>query len=159
MVARVAGADPIIGVDVHPKRLALARELGATHCLNTHEDSVAKSIRAITGSGVAHVVETTGDTALNQAGLDLLNSRGKMALLTGESGPGSLTDGRRVFGVTQGDAVPQRFIPYLIKLHEEGRFHFDRLVRFYAFSDINQAMADASRGDVIKPVLRMGGRV
>jgi Zn-dependent alcohol dehydrogenase len=29
-------------------------------------------------------------------------------------------------------------------------------VTFYRFSDINQAIADANRGDIIKPVLRMG---
>jgi Zn-dependent alcohol dehydrogenase len=31
----------------------------------------------------------------------------------------------------------------------------DRLVKFYNFSDINQAMADARRGDTIKPVVRI----
>jgi aryl-alcohol dehydrogenase len=156
MAARIVGADPIIGVDIHPKRLALARELGATHCVNAREGSVAESIRAITGSGVDHVLESTGDGALYRVGLDLLNPGGSMALLTGGSGPGQLPDGRKVFGVIQGGAVPQRFIPYLIKLHREGRFPFDRLVTFYDFADINQAIADANGGDVIKPVLRIG---
>jgi aryl-alcohol dehydrogenase len=144
-------------VDIHPKRLALARELGATHCINAQEEDVAQSIRAITGSGVDHVVECTGDAALYQTGVDLLNPGGSMALLTGDSRPGELPDGRKVFCVIQGGAVPQRFIPYLIRLHQDGRFPFDRLVTFYNFRDINQAMADANRGDVIKPVLRMGG--
>ena len=34
MAARIAGCDPIIAVDVHEKRLVLARELGATHVIN-----------------------------------------------------------------------------------------------------------------------------
>ena len=59
-------------------------------------------------------------------------------------------------GVIQGDAVPQRFIPKLIKLHQAGQFPFDRLVRFYSFKEINRAMADAGNGDTIKPVLRIG---
>jgi hypothetical protein len=29
-------------------------------------------------------------------------------------------------------------------------------VTFYDFADINQAIADANRGEVIKPVLRIG---
>jgi aryl-alcohol dehydrogenase len=156
MAGRIAGADPIIGVDIHPKRLALARELGATHGVDARTDDVATSIRAITGRGVDHVVESTGEGALYRAGVGLLNPGGSMALLTGGGGPGELPDGRKVFGVIQGDAVPQRFIPYLIELHEQGRFPFDRLVTFYSFRDINRAIADANRGDVIKPVLRIG---
>jgi len=36
------------------------------------------------------------------------------------------------------------------------QFPFDRLVKFYDFSETNKAIADAKRGDTIKPVLRMG---
>src|ERR1700716_3222222 len=34
MAAKIAGCDPIIAVDVHDDRLALARTLGATHTIN-----------------------------------------------------------------------------------------------------------------------------
>jgi aryl-alcohol dehydrogenase len=51
--------------------------------------------------------------------------------------------------------VPQLFIPKLIKLYRAGQFPFDRLVKFYDFSDINRAIADAKRGDTVKPVLRI----
>src|SRR5471030_1559791 len=34
MAARISGCDPIIAVDVHEHRLALAREVGATHTIN-----------------------------------------------------------------------------------------------------------------------------
>jgi aryl-alcohol dehydrogenase len=51
--------------------------------------------------------------------------------------------------------VPQRFIPQLIALYHEGRFPYDRLVKFYAFSEINRAIADARSGKTIKPVLRI----
>jgi aryl-alcohol dehydrogenase len=34
----VAGATTIVGVDVNPRRLELARELGATHVINPGED-------------------------------------------------------------------------------------------------------------------------
>ena len=49
--------------------------------------------------------------------------------------------------------MPQRFIPKLIKQYKAGRFPFDRLVKFYDFKRINQAIADAKRGATIKPVL------
>lgn len=156
MAARVVGAGPVIAVDIVPKRLKLALELGATHALDNRKADLGKRIRAITGSGVDHVVETTGDPDLRRIGMEMLNAGGGMALLTGDSAPGELPDGRRVFGVIEGDAVPQRFIPYLIKLHRRGQFPFDRLLRFYNFADINRAIDDAKSGKTIKPVLRMG---
>ena len=57
--------------------------------------------------------------------------------------------------IIQGDAIPQLFIPELIRLYQAGRFPFDQLVRFYPFEKINDAFADSARGEVIKPVLRM----
>ena len=86
--------------------------------------------------------------------VDVLNPHGTVALLTGESGT-ALPEGRRTIGIIQGDAVPQIFIPKLIALYKAGKFPFDRLVRFYDFSKINTAIADAKAGDTIKPVLRI----
>ncbi len=66
-----------------------------------------------------------------------------------------LSEGRKTLGIIQGDAVPGRFIPKLIALHLAGQFPFDRLVKFYNFSEINRAIADAKHGDTIKPVMRI----
>jgi aryl-alcohol dehydrogenase len=156
MAARVVGADPIIAVDMNPKRLALARQLGATHTVNSVKTEVTQRIRAITGSGIDHVVESTGATALHRAGVRLLNAGGSMALLAGNGRTADLPDGRKVIDVIQGDAVPQTFIPYLINLYRRGLFPFDRLVKFYDFANINQAIADEKSGKTIKAVLRMG---
>jgi aryl-alcohol dehydrogenase len=63
--------------------------------------------------------------------------------------------GKRIMGIVEGDAVPQVFIPQLIELHKQGRFPFDRLVKFYPFAEINEAIADSEKGVTIKPILRM----
>jgi aryl-alcohol dehydrogenase len=51
--------------------------------------------------------------------------------------------------------VPQRFIPELIAWHRKGLFPCDCMVRLYDFDDINREVADARRGETIKPVLRI----
>lgn len=43
----------------------------------------------------------------------------------------------------------------MIALYQAGKFPFDRLVKIYDFSEINRAIADAKRGDTIKPALRI----
>ena len=55
-----------------------------------------------------------------------------------------------------GDSNPQAFVPYLAALHAQGKLPYDRFVKFDDFSDINYAIADSKRGEVIKPILRMG---
>jgi aryl-alcohol dehydrogenase len=156
MAARVVGADPIIGVDIKPIRLKLARELGATHIIDNRRHDIASHITRITGSGIDYVLDTTGDQEMFEITIRTLNRKGILALLAGNESAGSLSEGRKVISVIQGDAVPQRFIPNLIRLYQTGRFPFDRLVKFYDFKEINKAMADSKEGNTIKPVLRIG---
>ena len=47
------------------------------------------------------------------------------------------------------------FIPRLIELYKQGRFPFDKLIKFYSLDQINQAAADSEAGGTLKPVLRM----
>jgi len=155
MAARIVRAKTIIAVDIKPKRLKLARELGATHVIDNRVTDVAKSIAAITGHGVDYTVETSGDGKLFRLATELLNPSGRAAFLTGATGPDNLPGGRKALSVTQGNAVPQEFIPKLIRLWRSGWFPFDRLVKFYKFKDINRAIADSRKGETIKPVVRI----
>ena len=56
-------------------------------------------------------------------------------------------------GIVEGDAVPDLFLPLLVRLWEQGRFPVDRLVTTYDFDNINEAAHDAETGVVVKPVL------
>jgi aryl-alcohol dehydrogenase len=155
MAARLVGASPIIGVDRVPARLKLARELGATHVINNRREAVGPRIAEITGRGVDYILEITGGEGMYQLAVDLLNPHGTVALFTGASAADSLPRGRKAVAIIQGNAVPQRFIPKLIRLYRAGKFPFNRLVKFYDFSQINRAMADSRNGKTIKPVLRI----
>ncbi len=157
MAARLAGAGPIIGVDIRANRLKLAKELGATHAIRPPRQEIASCVKAITGGGVDYVLEITGRPELLRLAIDLLNPRGTVAIFSGERAPDSLGGGRRGVSIVEGDSVPQQFIPKLIALHRTGCFPFDRLIRYYEFRQINRAIADAKRGVAIKPVLRMRG--
>jgi aryl-alcohol dehydrogenase len=163
MAARIVGANPIIAVDVIPERLALAAELGATHTINGRQEDTRRRIAEITGRGADYVLEITGRPQMLKLALDLLAPLGTAALIggapAGTEAPVDMTallGGRTLRGIAQGDSIPQVFIPKLIDLYRAGLFPFDRLVRFYEFGEINQAVADAQRGDVIKPILRIG---
>lgn len=156
MAGRIASADPLIAVDRVPSRLALARELGATHAINSAEEDLAPALAAIVSDGLAYALDTSSVTALRRAALHALAPGGTLALVTGAADLGPIPDGSVVYDVVEGDAVPQEFIPQLIALWQAGQFPFDRLIRTYPFEQINEAVADSRSGVTIKPVLRMG---
>jgi aryl-alcohol dehydrogenase len=165
MAARITGCDPIIVVDIHDQRLAIARELGATHTINhkARQDIVAE-IRRITGGGVHYSLETSAVPALFRTAVEVLLPGGT-CILVGSARPGVdvaldmsfLQNGRSVRGVIQGDSVPETFIPKLVDLMLAGQLPVERMMTFYDLADINRAAADAAQGTTIKPVLRMPG--
>ena len=69
---------------------------------------------------------------------------------------GVMTTGKRIIGIIEGDSVPDLFIPSLVELHAQGRFPFDKLVKFYSLDQINQAAEDSEKGITIKPIVRLG---
>jgi aryl-alcohol dehydrogenase len=163
MAAKVAGCDPIIAVDIHDRRLALARGLGATHTINhTGRGDVVAEIRKVTGEGVRFSLETSAQPAVFREAVEVLMPAGTCVLLgSARSGTEVTFDmaflqfGRVVHGVIQGESHPQEFIPQLVDLLVQGKMPVDRMITFYDIADINRAAQDSASGATIKPVLRM----
>ncbi|MBA4609139.1 NAD(P)-dependent alcohol dehydrogenase [Aeromicrobium sp. Marseille-Q0843] len=162
MAAKVRDCATIIAVDIHDSRLELARELGATHVINSRTEDLGQTLASITnGAGVDYVVDTTGRPELLRAAADGIAVRGTVALVAATR-PGtevsfeigaSLVKGWTFKTVVQGSSVPQSFLPQLIQLWREGRFPIDALITEYSLDDINQGFADSADGTTIKPVV------
>ncbi len=162
LAAVVTGCAVRISVDPNEERLALARELGATHVVNPTKGDPVQAIREITGGlGTQFSLETSGNLGALRQALDSIQIMGECGMI-GAPAYGSeisfdtwgLLLGRKIRGICEGDSVPDLFIPKLVELHRQGRFAFDRLVTFYDFEQINEAVEDGERGRTIKAVLR-----
>ncbi|WNM33110.1 NAD(P)-dependent alcohol dehydrogenase [Streptomyces sp. Li-HN-5-11] len=161
MAAALTPATTIIAVDRVAERLALARELGATHTVDTGQTDLGEAISVITGGGGADgVVETTGNAGVLRAGVDALAARGTLVVVGAPPfgtevalDVNGLLGGKHITGITLGDAETQTFIPALVRLVKEGRLPLHRLVTTYPFTDIDQAARDMGAGKAIKPVL------
>ncbi len=163
MAAKIAGADPIIAVDIHDSRLALARELGATHIINGKSSDAFAAIRELCPQGLAYAFDTTGINALIQNAFNLLAPLGIVGIV-GASPPTDdlvfnetsfMGGGKRVMGILGGDSDLFDFLPELIEHHLAGRFPHDRLIQTFPFSAINEAFHAGESGAVVKPVLLM----
>lgn len=158
MAARVAGATSIVAVDVNPKRLKLAAELGATDTIDAADPGLAKRVRQASAGGTQYSLDTTGRSRVLSTALDVLRPGGVLAVLGTPRDdwtltPRQLSTGRSIRGVLMGDATPALFIPSLIALWRQGRFPFDRLIQTFPLHAINEAERAMLAGDVVKPVL------
>lgn len=161
MGAVVAGAHPIVAVDRVPEKLALARELGATHLVDG-EDDVVGAIRAATGGGADHAVETVGSAAVLALAY-AATRRGGTTTTVGLPHPEaelkipavSLTAEERILrGSYLGSCVPRRDIPRFVALFRAGRLPVDRLLTHrLAPSEINEGFERLARGDAVRQVL------
>ncbi len=164
MAAVAAGCTTIVGVDVRPDRLELARELGATHVVNGAEEDAAEEVGGITGGGPGYALETTGVPAVLRQAVDALAPLGTCGIVGAPpvgtevslDWNGVMIPGKTVRGVIEGDSVPDFFIPLLIESNRQGRFPFERLIGYYDLDEINRAARDAEGGGTLKPVLRAG---
>jgi aryl-alcohol dehydrogenase len=162
LAASVCGCTTIVGVDVHSDRLEMAKELGATHMVNAGEVDPVEAVLDLTGGGADFSLECVGNPQVLRQAVDVLPRLGVCGLL-GVVPPFTevslnmdlLMNGRTVKGILGGDAIADLFIPKLIELYSQGRFPFDRLITFYPFDEIGQAVEDMEKGRVIKPVLRL----
>lgn len=163
MAARVAGATTIIAADVVPSRLELARELGATHTVNSRETDPVASVREITGGGADFTLESSGRPEVLRQAIDALANCGTCGIVGAPAlgteasfdVNGVMTAGKRITGIIEGDSKPDLFIPALVELYIQGRFPFDKLVKFYTLNQINQAAEDSEKGVTIKPIIRL----
>ena len=153
MAAVIAGAGRIAVVDRHAARLELARDLGGTEGTG--------DLASLDGL-FDYIVDTTGVPALLSRAIDMLGPRGTLALVGAYPPDGLTIDpsaimsmGRRIVGVVEGGIDPQRFIPRLIGYYREGRLPLEKLIRRYAFSEIEEAFAASESGAVVKPVIVM----
>ncbi len=162
MAAAIAGCTTIVAVDLHDSRLELARQLGATHTVNSGVKDMREELLRITGGeGVDYVVDTTAVPAvLNQAARSLA-VRGTIVAVGnttfGTEAPFEIGESQ-VKGWTftmnvQGSSVYPIFIPQLVDLWKQGRFPFEQLVQTYPFAEIEQGFKDSASGTTIKPIL------
>lgn len=162
MAARNSGVTRIIAADIHDNRLELAKEFGATHVVNSGENDLVSEVRDITGSTVDFAFDCTGVIQVIEQLAETVGMLGHLVLVGGAPANARfsldhLTTlwGKRVIGVLGGGGRSGQLIPALVDLFQQGRFPFDRLVKFYDMDEIEQALEDSRSGAVVKPILRM----
>jgi S-(hydroxymethyl)mycothiol dehydrogenase len=163
--ARLAGARTIIGVDIDPRKLELAKQFGATHVINSRETDPVERIQELTGgNGADVVIEAIGrpETYLQAFyGRDLAGT----VVLVGVPTPdmrleAPLLDffgrGGALKSSWYGDCLPERDFPMLTDLYLQGRLPLDKFVsETIALDQVESAFAKMERGEVLRSVVKL----
>lgn len=159
MGAKLANCQTIIAVDIHDERLKVAKELGATHIVNGKETDAVKEIQQITNGGAHYAVESSGVAPVVLQAIRSVRALGTIAVV-GAAGnlefhihDELIPMNKTLVGVVEGQAVPKLFIPELIRYYKEGKFPFDRLIKKYQMTELEEAIQDMESGKTIKPVI------
>ena len=161
--ARVAGAAPIIAVDVSDAKIEAAKTFGATHGVNAKTENLVERVAEITGGRKAdYVFVTVGAAGVAEQGISLLRKQGAVVLV-GMPASGVTTtfdpswiaaDGQKIIGSKMGSARLPVDVPMLVELYKEGRLKLDELVSGrYRLDDINEAVASTRSGAALRNVI------
>ena len=163
--AALAGAHPIVAVDLLDQKLEMAKTRGATHCLNAGTSAdVAQDIRKIVGAkGPDKVLETTGVKSVIETAYDLTHADGTCVLVGVPNEKISIYTlpihfNKVLTGSHGGDAAPHIDIPRIIRLSEAGKISFDGLITHeFPLDAINDALDVVRSGTAGRVLLNMAG--
>lgn len=162
--ATLAGATTIIAVDTDPRKLAWAKEFGATHTVNAKETDPVEFIRSVTdGNGADVVIDAVGRPETYEQAFYARDLAGTVVLV-GVPTPDlkvpeiPLIDffgrGGALKSSWYGDCLPSRDFPTYIDLYLQGRFPLDKFVtETIGLDDIEAAFEKMHAGEVLRSVV------
>lgn len=164
--AKLAGADPIIAVDLHQHKLEMARVYGATHAINSTRGDFAKAILGVLGGLRPDVViDSTGQPQVIEEAFALVGSSGRcigMGVMPHDRKLSintlPLHLGKVLAGSHGGDSQPAEDIPRYVRMIREGRFDPKGMVSHRVpLGQVNDAIARMRAGEVIHCMIHFDG--
>ncbi|MGZ5048811.1 MAG: S-(hydroxymethyl)glutathione dehydrogenase/class III alcohol dehydrogenase [Usitatibacter sp.] len=162
--ARLVGANMIVGVDLNPKREALARKLGLTHFVNPKDvkgDLVAHLVE-LTGGGADYSFECIGNVEVMRQALECCHRGWGVSVIIGVAGAGQeirtrpfqLVTGRVWKGTAFGGARGRTDVPKIVDWYMDGKIAIDDLITHtLKLEDINRGFDLMHSGESIRSVV------
>lgn len=161
--ARMVGASRIIGVDINPDKVSLAKKFGMTDFVNPKEvDDVVGHLVEITGGGLDYTFECIGNVNTMRQALEACHKGWGESCIIGVAGAGQeiatrpfqLVTGRTWKGTAFGGARGRTDVPKIVDWYMDGRINIDDLITHtMPLDDINKAFDLMNAGESIRSVV------
>jgi len=162
LAAKLAGAHPVIAVDVHDHKLSKAREFGATHVVNSTREALLPALQQLLPGGADALFEVTGRAAVVEDAWKAVSPKGRLYMVGvmrhDQHIPFNtlpLHYGKLLTGTEGGASIPQYDIPRYVRMIQAGRFDPTGMVSHRCkLEDINAAIATMRSGESIHTLIR-----
>jgi S-(hydroxymethyl)glutathione dehydrogenase/alcohol dehydrogenase len=163
--ARMVGADKIIGIDLNPKKRAMAEKFGMTHFINPDEigrDKVVQAVVDLTGGGADFSFDATGNVHVMRQALECCHRGWGESIIIGVAGAGQeistrpfqLVTGRSWRGTAFGGARGRTDVPKIVDWYMEGKINIDDLITHtMPLDQINHGFELMEQGESIRSVV------
>ena len=161
--ARMVGAAKIIGVDLNPKKRALAEKFGMTHFVNPSDGDPVKAIVDLTDGGVDYSFECIGNVKVMRQALECCHKGWGESIIIGVAGAGQeiatrpfqLVTGRVWRGTAFGGAKGRTDVPKIVDWYMDKKINIDDLITHtMPLKDINRAFDLMHAGESIRSVVQ-----
>lgn len=162
MAAKLSGASEIIGIDLHEGKFPLAKELGCTRTISATDPQIVEKIKDWTRGGVEFSFEISGARSAMATAISITRKGGEIvAVGLGATGDmyqyahtALVTEEKVIRGSLMGGGHPDRDVPTLLRMFQEGYLPVDRLKSGYmGFDDLNTNLDKLHHGDVVRQIL------
>lgn len=160
MVLKARGINDIYAVDVIPKRLNKAKELGAKRIINAKEEEIEEIVKELPGQGVNLVFETAGTEVTTRQSAKLITNGGIVVLVGMCANPEVVVDIGSL-SAKEGEIKTifryRNLYPTAIKAVSEGVIPIKSIVSHeFDFQDVIEGVAYNvdHKSDVIKAVIK-----
>jgi len=165
--AVMAGAERIIAIDINPDKFDLARQFGATECVNPrdHDDPIQQVIVDLTDGGVDYSFECIGNVQVMRSALECCHKGWGESIIIGVAGAGEeiatrpfqLVTGRVWKGSAFGGVKGRTELPGYVDQYMNGKLKIDEFITHdMPFDKINEAFDLLHAGQSIRTVLHYG---
>ena len=163
--ARMAGADKIIGIDLNPARVEMAKRFGMTDFINPDDvgrDKVVQAVVDLTGGGADFSFECIGNTTTMRQALECCHRGWGESIIIGVAASGQeistrpfqLVTGRVWKGTAFGGARGRTQVPQIVDWYMDGKIEIDPLItHVMPLEKINDAFDLMHEGKSIRSVV------
>ena len=162
--AKMAGANKIIGVDINESKFELAKQLGATDCINPkdHDKPIQDVIVEMTDGGVEYSFECIGNVDVMRSALECCHKGWGESVIVGVAGAGKeistrpfqLVTGRVWRGTAFGGVKGRSELPAIVEQYLAGEFKLsDFITHTMPLEDINKSFDLMHSGESIRSVI------
>lgn len=162
--ARMVGASRIIGVDINPAKVDIAKQFGMTDFINPAEcENVVEAICDLSNGGVDYSFECIGNVDVMRQALECSHKGWGESLIIGVAGAGQeiatrpfqLVTGRVWRGSAFGGARGRTDVPKIVDWYMDGKLDIDSLITHtMPLDEINKAFDLMHAGESIRSVIK-----